>query len=185
MSDFKKGFKKGYKKTGQFAADKRSSGSFKPKYGSKTGPSYGPRKSGITTAKFGRFERAVMHRATCSVCGQNTEVPFKPDNSRPIFCNNCYEGKDGKGKKPSMGAGRFAPQASEEFESLKRQVESLAYKVERLASLLEAGMTARAGEPTEGAGDASVAAFRPSFTPKKFSKSGLKPKKGGKKGKKK
>lgn len=32
-----------------------------------------------------------MYPATCSDCGQETEVPFEPkDPSRPIYCRECY-----------------------------------------------------------------------------------------------
>jgi CxxC-x17-CxxC domain-containing protein len=30
-----------------------------------------------------------MHKATCSDCGVETEVPFKPDPERPVYCRDC------------------------------------------------------------------------------------------------
>ncbi|MEM3399233.1 MAG: CxxC-x17-CxxC domain-containing protein [Candidatus Micrarchaeia archaeon] len=40
----------------------------------------------------GRFggERE-MHPAVCSDCGQQTEVPFKPTEGRPVYCRDCYQ----------------------------------------------------------------------------------------------
>lgn len=32
-----------------------------------------------------------MHKATCSDCGQETEVPFKPIEGRPVYCRDCYQ----------------------------------------------------------------------------------------------
>jgi len=32
-----------------------------------------------------------MYKVTCSECGQETEVPFKPDGSRPVYCRECYQ----------------------------------------------------------------------------------------------
>ena len=32
-----------------------------------------------------------MHKVTCSDCGQETEVPFKPDGERPVYCQDCYK----------------------------------------------------------------------------------------------
>jgi CxxC-x17-CxxC domain-containing protein len=32
-----------------------------------------------------------MHKATCSDCGQETEVPFKPDPERPVYCRECFQ----------------------------------------------------------------------------------------------
>lgn len=31
-----------------------------------------------------------MHKATCSECQKETEVPFKPAEGRPVFCRDCY-----------------------------------------------------------------------------------------------
>ena len=30
-----------------------------------------------------------MHNATCSDCGAETQVPFKPDPDRPVYCRDC------------------------------------------------------------------------------------------------
>ncbi len=32
-----------------------------------------------------------MHKVTCAECGVETEVPFKPDGSRPVYCRDCYQ----------------------------------------------------------------------------------------------
>jgi len=37
--------------------------------------SFGPRK---------------MHKAICSECGKECEVPFKPTEGRPVYCKECY-----------------------------------------------------------------------------------------------
>ncbi|OGH71550.1 MAG: hypothetical protein A2921_03560 [Candidatus Magasanikbacteria bacterium RIFCSPLOWO2_01_FULL_43_20b] len=34
-----------------------------------------------------------MHHATCSECGQDCEVPFRPTGDRPVFCSNCFKSK--------------------------------------------------------------------------------------------
>ncbi|MCW4025340.1 MAG: DNA-directed RNA polymerase [Candidatus Bathyarchaeota archaeon] len=31
-----------------------------------------------------------MHKATCADCGQECQVPFKPDGTRPVYCRECY-----------------------------------------------------------------------------------------------
>ncbi|MBN1544478.1 DNA-directed RNA polymerase [Candidatus Woesearchaeota archaeon] len=31
-----------------------------------------------------------MHKAVCSECGQECEVPFKPSGDKPVFCKECY-----------------------------------------------------------------------------------------------
>jgi CxxC-x17-CxxC domain-containing protein len=32
-------------------------------------------------------------RTTCSQCGKETTVPFKPTQGRPVFCRECFQGK--------------------------------------------------------------------------------------------
>lgn len=32
-----------------------------------------------------------MHDVTCSDCGTETQVPFKPDGERPVYCRDCYQ----------------------------------------------------------------------------------------------
>lgn len=44
---------------------------------------------------FGRdFRRSSepreMHKAICSDCKQDCEVPFKPTEGKPVYCKECY-----------------------------------------------------------------------------------------------
>lgn len=32
-----------------------------------------------------------MYKVTCSDCGKETEVPFKPTEGRPVYCRECFE----------------------------------------------------------------------------------------------
>lgn len=43
----------------------------------------------------GSFGPREMHKATCSECGQECEVPFKPDPNKQVFCKECYKKKKG------------------------------------------------------------------------------------------
>jgi len=31
-----------------------------------------------------------MHKAVCSECKKDCEVPFKPKEDRPVFCKECF-----------------------------------------------------------------------------------------------
>lgn len=31
-----------------------------------------------------------MHAVTCSECGKETEVPFRPSGDRPVYCRDCF-----------------------------------------------------------------------------------------------
>ncbi|AJF62815.1 MAG: hypothetical protein QT11_C0001G0674 [archaeon GW2011_AR20] len=37
------------------------------------------------------FGPREMHKATCSDCGQECEVPFKPKEGKPVYCRDCYQ----------------------------------------------------------------------------------------------
>ena len=52
-------------------------------YGGRYG---GPRRS------FGPRE---MTKTTCSDCGAETEVPFKPTEGRPVYCRECFQKRRG------------------------------------------------------------------------------------------
>ncbi|MCJ2556684.1 MAG: hypothetical protein KAS60_00555 [Thermoplasmata archaeon] len=32
-----------------------------------------------------------MHKATCSDCKQECEVPFKPTEGKPVYCKECFQ----------------------------------------------------------------------------------------------
>ena len=41
----------------------------------------------------GDFGPREMHKATCSECNNECEVPFKPKEGRPVYCRDCYKNK--------------------------------------------------------------------------------------------
>ena len=41
------------------------------------------------------FGPREMHKAICSECKQECEVPFKPTDGKPVFCKDCYKKKKG------------------------------------------------------------------------------------------
>ena len=47
-------------------------------------------------------EHSEMHKATCSECHKECEIPFKPSDDRPVYCNDCFRNRP----KPNTG-GRF------------------------------------------------------------------------------
>ena len=36
------------------------------------------------------FGPREMHKATCSDCKKECEVPFKPAEGKPVYCKDCY-----------------------------------------------------------------------------------------------
>ena len=48
--------------------------------------------------------RPTMHRAVCSKCGKDCEVPFKPTGNKPIFCSECFRNEgNNDSRRPSDG----------------------------------------------------------------------------------
>ena len=35
--------------------------------------------------------RPSMHKAVCSKCGNECELPFKPSGDKPVFCSKCFQ----------------------------------------------------------------------------------------------
>lgn len=54
--------------------------------------SSGGRDFGGSRGGFGRDrnERPSMHRAICSDCGNECEVPFRPTGDKPVYCSDCF-----------------------------------------------------------------------------------------------
>jgi len=36
------------------------------------------------------FGQREMHKAICTECGEECEVPFKPTEGKPVFCRECF-----------------------------------------------------------------------------------------------
>jgi CxxC-x17-CxxC domain-containing protein len=37
------------------------------------------------------FGPREMHKTTCTDCGKECEVPFKPTDGKPVYCRDCYQ----------------------------------------------------------------------------------------------
>lgn len=74
---------------GNFSRDDKRSGGRGFRRGGFGGrrPSFGGGRGG---------DRPTMHTATCSECGDECQVPFKPTGEKPVFCSACFE-KQGNG----------------------------------------------------------------------------------------
>ena len=84
----------------------------------------------------GRGGGREMHKAICSNCGKNCEVPFEPTGSKPVYCNGCFK-KSGAGtnsrafqdrsqRKPYFERGNETrPQNSEQFEVINRKLDKI------------------------------------------------------------
>lgn len=155
MADFKRpgGFG-GNKNRGGFGGgggfNRRDGG--RPSFGGK--PSFGGRDGG----------QSEMFTATCSDCGNECQVPFRPNGSKPVYCNNCFSSKrDGYSNDFAAGApkhrsqqpdtfsfGAPAPkqtptqptataQSDKRIDELKKQVDALSAKIDKLLHIAQNG----------------------------------------------
>ncbi len=52
----------------------------------------GPRRGGFKP-NFRPRENQEKHKAICSECKQECEVPFKPAEGRPVYCRDCFKAR--------------------------------------------------------------------------------------------
>ncbi len=43
------------------------------------------------SSSYGDGTRRQMFPAVCAECGKETEVPFEPRGTRPVYCSACYD----------------------------------------------------------------------------------------------
>lgn len=60
------------------------------------------------------FGPRTMHKITCSECGNEGEVPFKPREGTPVLCRECYGKK--KGFAPRNNSNESSDESSESSE---------------------------------------------------------------------
>ena len=58
-----------------------------------------------------------MHKAICSECGKECEVPFKPTEGKPVFCRECFAKK--RPRRFQLGSERLFFSLSVNYNDLK------------------------------------------------------------------
>ena len=53
------------------------------------GSSGGYSSGGYSSGGYDRGPRE-MFSATCSSCGREAQVPFRPTSGKPVYCNDCF-----------------------------------------------------------------------------------------------
>lgn len=78
-----------------------------------------------------------MYQATCSDCGQECEVPFRPTGSKPVLCNACFK-KDGGGSFENKKFGR--PGFDRPARQNDDQLAAINTKLDKILKILEPPM---------------------------------------------
>ncbi|OIO45609.1 hypothetical protein COU05_00050 [bacterium (Candidatus Gribaldobacteria) CG10_big_fil_rev_8_21_14_0_10_37_21] len=104
-------------------------------FGGRGGDRSGDRRGG-----FGGSGGGMMHQAICDECGKSCEVPFRPTQGKPIYCNACFRSKRGTGdRRPeSFGASRdfSQPRQAPDSNQTQRQLEMINQKLDKLLKML-------------------------------------------------
>jgi CxxC-x17-CxxC domain-containing protein len=63
-------------------------------YGNSYGGGYGNDAGGYGGGGYSRGPRE-MFTATCSSCGKEASVPFRPTSGKPVYCSDCFRSMRG------------------------------------------------------------------------------------------
>lgn len=101
------------------------------KFGTRRAPGFGAHVSPL------RADEA--HKTTCDGCHAPCEVPFVPNGKKPVYCRNCYKGKDTTTSFTGQPFSAPTEYSKEDGSSdLKKQFSILNTKLDRLISAIEA-----------------------------------------------
>jgi CxxC-x17-CxxC domain-containing protein len=102
--------------------------------------------------------QGAMFSAVCDGCGQSCEVPFKPTNGRPVYCDTCFGSRKESGS--SRGGRVFSQKISgfgkDSSAELKTQLELLNQKMDRLIVLAQAMVNTKTAATKEAKPKKSV-----------------------------
>lgn len=115
------------------------------------GASHGGGRSG-----FGRPARAPMemHDATCSECGKDCQVPFRPTGSKPVFCSECFgknESPRNRERQPRSDAG-----SSEQLKKINEKLDKILKILEDLEIVGEDDEDGDDGDSEENESDSDT-----------------------------
>lgn len=101
--------------------------------------------------------RPTMHKAICSKCGKECEVPFRPTGEKPVYCRDCFREINGEPRRNddrSFSRPQFDNKPAENNQ-YKDQLAALSVKVDKILSILESTVTPK-DNSTEGAEQPAV-----------------------------
>ena len=68
-----------------------------------------------------RSERLEMHSGVCDKCGKDCEVPFKPTQGKPLYCNDCFKDQG----RESGSRGGFGKQSNENLDQINKKLDRI------------------------------------------------------------
>jgi len=118
---------------GNFGRDRRSDGDGRRNFGRRDFGGGGGNFGGGFNRNAGRRE---MFNVTCSNCGKDCQVPFRPTGGKPVYCSECFEkingGRDNS-RRPERSDNR--PQGMN-YDQSKIQLDSINAKLDKILNIL-------------------------------------------------
>ena len=119
--------------------------------------------SGGFNRRSGRRDEKRMHKVTCDSCGEQCEVPFKPTDSKPVYCNNCFKGR-GKGKADHKCS------CKDELEKINQKIDLILGHIDSMKKLHTPSKVEKVAEKKEKKPKAKKTAVKKKTTKKKVAK---------------
>ncbi|QQG41842.1 MAG: hypothetical protein HYV90_00820 [Candidatus Woesebacteria bacterium] len=113
---------------GSFNRDDRQGGGFRGGFRGGRSSFGGPR----SFDRGGNRGDRPMFKTTCSNCGKECEVPFRPTNGKPVYCSDCFEKMGNR----SQGGDTRRPSAPA-FDQNKATLDAINVKLDKILSLLQ------------------------------------------------
>lgn len=101
-------------------------------------PSNYPRKSFGSRPPFGgkreSFGKSTERfQATCNECQKVCEVPFRPNGKKPVYCRDCFKGKE---ESPSYGARSSYQSREPQSQDFAKRLDAIEAKLDRILKSL-------------------------------------------------
>lgn len=90
-----------------------------------TRPSYNTKRE--TYGEQQRFQ------ATCNECQKVCEVPFRPNGKKPVYCRDCFKGKE---ESPSYGVHSFRKEGAFQGHDFATRLDAIEAKLDRILKSL-------------------------------------------------
>ncbi|PIV09594.1 hypothetical protein COS51_01875 [Candidatus Roizmanbacteria bacterium CG03_land_8_20_14_0_80_36_21] len=113
----------------------------------------------------GHGGRRKMHKAVCSNCGKNCEVPFEPTGSKPVYCSECFKNNGG-----GANLRRFQDKSPRrpDFEGRNEQFEVINRKLDKILAMLTVAAPVKEEKETKvKPKEITIIAQKKTKTPKK------------------
>ena len=79
------------------------------------------------------FEQRERYDAECSSCHKICQVPFRPNGKKPVYCSDCYKGKE---EGPSYSARPFRKEATPRGVDFTNRLDAIDGKLDRILKML-------------------------------------------------